>query len=148
MAKISQKMFFSFFGKFSYVHISCCAYCNNLYIKKYTKFSNYKFKESELDIKIIGWIVGFLEGDGSFGSYLANIKNKKGLIVRYELSKEITLALSMKDKNMVYDIKKILENAGNIYLYPNKGFSGEIRYKISKKEELLKTIKILDLFLF
>lgn len=92
-----------------------------------------KVKEHEFQrLNAVGlqWLVGFVEGNGSFSV------NKNGKYLKYEFSIEV----STRDIQLLYKIKSILGNYGSITTRVREGDIEMARFKIASKPLLQRLI--------
>ena len=84
--------------------------------------------------EFIQWFLGFVDAEGNFQTTKVKRVNKEGIISHYTLQYSFHLSLHIRDKELIQDIKKMLDNIGIIYEYPNRN---EVHYSIAKRQELI-----------
>lgn len=95
--------------------------------RSFSSIHNNAFNSQRLNARDHMWLVGFVEGDGTFGV------NKNGKYVKYNFS----IDLQITDIQLLYKIKAILGGYGNITIKRNGKYA---RYLISSKIILKKVI--------
>lgn len=91
-------------------------------------------------LKFIGWIVGFVDGEGCFTvSFFRHPKSR--LRLKWQVFPEFVITQEMKSKKALEDIKKFF-GCGMIYL--NKRYDNHhehlLKYVVRNREELLRNI--------
>ena len=91
-------------------------------------------------LKFIGWIVGFVDGEGCFTvSFFKHPKSR--LRLKWQVFPEFVITQGMKSQKALENIKKFL-GCGEIYLNKRYGNHHEhlLKYVVRNREELLNRI--------
>lgn len=94
-------------------------------------------KKHGLDSKWLQWFLGFNDAQGNFQIYPKKNVLKSGIITNYRLGFAYHLSLHSRDMALIENIRKILNNVGVVYNYPNKNDS---RLAVNGKAGLLYLI--------
>jgi hypothetical protein len=88
-----------------------------------------------INLNWINWFIGFCDGEGNFQTFpkKRNYKSLNGESNYYNIGYGFHLSLSIKDRDLLYDIHKNLFFKGQIYEYKDRE---EIRLAITKLEDL------------
>ena len=88
-----------------------------------------------INLNWINWFIGFCDGEGNFQTFpkKRNYKSLNGESNYYNIGYGFHLSLSIKDRELLYDIHKNLSFKGQIYEYKERE---EIRLAITKLEDL------------
>jgi hypothetical protein len=87
------------------------------------------------------YIVGLVDGEGSFTAYVKNPNSSKKTKRRTKVEPRFFLKLIEKDKNILYKLKKYF-NCGNVYFQKDKRKNHQncYRYEVSKRSDLQNII--------
>jgi len=87
------------------------------------------------------YIVGLVDGEGSFTVYVRNPNLKKNLVRRVKAEPRFYLKFIEKDKNILYELKKFF-GCGNVYFQKDKRKNHQncYRYEVANRDDLVKTI--------
>ena len=87
------------------------------------------------------YIVGLVDGEGSFSVYIKNPDEKKNRSRRVQAEPRFFLKLVEKDKDILYRLKEFF-GCGNIYFQKDnrRNHQNCYRYEVSKRNDLEKII--------
>jgi len=87
------------------------------------------------------YIVGLVDGEGSFTVYVRNPDLKKKVIRRVKAEPRFYLKLVEKDKDILYELKRFF-GCGNVYFQKDrrKNHQDCYRYEVANREDLVKII--------
>jgi hypothetical protein len=87
------------------------------------------------------YIVGLVDGEGSFTAYVKDPDSKKLIKRRTKVEPRFYLKLIEKDKKILYKLKKIF-GCGNVYFQPDKRKNHKdcYRFEVSNRNDLEKII--------
>jgi hypothetical protein len=87
------------------------------------------------------YIVGLVDGEGSFTVYVRNPDLKKNVVRRVKAEPRFYLKLVEKDKNILYELKKFF-GCGNVYFQRDKIKNHQdcYRYEVANRDDLVKII--------
>ena len=85
----------------------------------------------------LNYIVGLVDGEGSFTVYVRNPDLKKNVIRRVKAEPRFYLKLVEKDKDILYELKKFF-GCGNVYFQRDrrKNHQDCYRYEVASRQEL------------
>ena len=91
----------------------------------------YKFKLNP------DYIVGLIDGEGSFTAYVRNPEDKKNVKRRAKAEPRFYVKLIAKDKEILYQLKKFF-NCGNVYFQKDKRKNHQDchRYEVANRADL------------
>lgn len=87
------------------------------------------------------YIVGLIDGEGSFTVYVRNPSEKKKIKRRVKAEPRFYVKLVEKDKQILYDLKKSF-GCGNVYFQKDirKNHQNCYRYEVANRKDLEKII--------
>lgn len=87
------------------------------------------------------YIVGLVDGEGSFTVYIRNPGDKKEIIRRTKAEPRFYIKLVERDKNILYQLKNYF-GCGNVYFQKDKRSNHQncYRYEVTKRSELKNVI--------
>ncbi|OGI31414.1 MAG: hypothetical protein A2271_02805 [Candidatus Moranbacteria bacterium RIFOXYA12_FULL_35_19] len=87
------------------------------------------------------YIVGLVDGEGSFTVYVKNPDSKKEVKRRTKVEPRFYLKLIAKDKKILYKLKKYF-GCGNVYFQPDKRKNHQdcYRFEVANRNDLEKII--------
>ena len=87
------------------------------------------------------YIVGLVDGEGSFTAYVKNPDLKKEVQRRTKVEPRFFLKLIEKDKEILYELKKFF-GCGNVYFQKDKRANHQncYRYEVANRNDLEKII--------
>ena len=87
------------------------------------------------------YIVGLIDGEGSFTVYIKNPKNQKKVERRTKAEPRFYVKLIEKDKSILYELKKYF-GCGNVYFQKDTRPNHQncYRYEVTKRDDLEKII--------
>ena len=87
------------------------------------------------------YIIGLVDGEGSFTVYIKNPDLKKDIKRRVKVEPRFYLKLIDKDKNILYELKRFF-NCGNVYFQKDKRPNHKdcYRYEVANRNDLEKVI--------
>lgn len=87
------------------------------------------------------YIVGLVDGEGSFTAYVKNPDSKKLVKRRTKVEPRFYLKLIEKDKEILYSLKKYF-GCGNVYFQPDKRKNHQdcYRFEVANRNDLEKII--------
>ena len=87
------------------------------------------------------YIVGLVDGEGSFTVYVRNPDSKKDVVRRVKAEPRFYLKLVEKDKDILYELKKFF-GCGNVYFQKDKRENHQdcYRYEVANREDLIRKI--------
>ena len=87
------------------------------------------------------YIVGLVDGEGSFTVYVKNPDSKKLVKRRTKVEPRFYLKLIEKDKEILYSLKKYF-GCGNVYFQPDKRENHQdcYRFEVANRNDLEKII--------
>lgn len=87
------------------------------------------------------YIVGLVDGEGSFTVHIRNIKSDFNVKRRARAEPRFYVKLVEKDKKILYDLKKYF-GCGNVYFQQDKRPNHQncYRYEVAGRDDLRKTI--------
>ena len=87
------------------------------------------------------YIVGLVDGEGSFSVYIKNPDNKQKRSRRVQAEPRFFLKLVEKDKDILYRLREFF-GCGNVYFQKDsrKNHQNCYRYEVSKRDDLEKVI--------
>lgn len=83
------------------------------------------------------YIIGLIDGEGSFTVYIRNPDERKKIIRRTKAEPRFCIKLIEKDKNILYKLKKFF-GCGNIYFQKDKRYNHQncYRYEVTNRSDL------------
>ncbi len=89
----------------------------------------------------LNYIVGLVDGEGSFTVYVRNPDLKKNVIRRVKAEPRFYLKLVEKDKDILYELKKFF-GCGNVYFQRDrrKNHQDCYRYEVANRKDLERII--------
>ena len=89
----------------------------------------------------ISYIVGLIDGEGSFTAYIKDVDNNKERKRRVRVEPKFYIKLTEEDKEILYELKNYFR-CGNVYFQKDKRKNHKdcYRYEITKREDLKNTI--------
>ena len=87
------------------------------------------------------YIIGLVDGEGSFTAYVKNPDSKKKVKRRTKVEPRFYLKLIEKDKNILYELKKFF-GCGAVYFQKDKRENHQdcYRYEVANRNDLEKII--------
>ena len=87
------------------------------------------------------YIVGLVDGEGSFTVYIKNPKNQKKVERRTKAEPRFYIKLIEKDKSILYELKKYF-GCGNVYFQKDTRPNHQncYRYEVTRRDDLEKII--------
>jgi len=87
------------------------------------------------------YIVGLVDGEGSFTAYVRNPELKKNVKRRVKVEPRFYLKLVEIDRKILYELKKFF-NCGNVYFQIDKRKNHQncYRYEVANRKDLKKII--------
>jgi len=87
------------------------------------------------------YIVGLVDGEGSFTVYVRNPNSKDNATRRVKAEPRFYLKLIEKDKNILYKLKKFF-GCGNVYFQRDKRKNHQdcYRYEVANRDDLVNII--------
>ncbi len=87
------------------------------------------------------YIVGLVDGEGSFTAYVKNPDSKKLVKRRTKVEPRFFLKLIEKDKEILYELKKFF-GCGNVYFQKDRRANHQncYRFEVSNRNDLQKII--------
>jgi hypothetical protein len=87
------------------------------------------------------YIVGLVDGEGSFTVYVRNLKDSSEKVRRTRIEPKFYVKLSGKDKKILDDLKKYFR-CGNVYFQKDKrkNHADCYRYEVTSRKHLKKII--------
>ena len=87
------------------------------------------------------YIIGLVDGEGSFTAYVKNPDSKKKVKRRTKVEPRFYLKLIEKDKKILYELKKFF-GCGAVYFQPDKRKNHQdcYRFEVANREDLGKII--------
>ena len=87
------------------------------------------------------YIVGLVDGEGSFTVYIKNPQSNKKVERRTKAEPRFYIKLIEKDKNILYELKKYF-GCGNVYFQKDTRPNHQncYRYEVTKRDDLEKII--------
>jgi hypothetical protein len=87
------------------------------------------------------YVVGLVDGEGSFTIYIRNPDNKKIVKRRVKAEPRFYLKLIEKDKNILYQLKNFF-GCGNVYFQGDKRKNHQdcYRYEVANRNDLMNAI--------
>ena len=87
------------------------------------------------------YIVGLVDGEGSFTAYVRNPELKKNVKRRVKVEPRFYLKLVERDRKILYELKKFF-NCGNVYFQIDrrKNHQNCYRYEVANRKDLRKII--------
>ncbi len=88
-----------------------------------------------------GYILGLVDGEGSFTVFIRNPQNKKEIKRRTKAEPRFYLKLIEKDKKILFSLKEFF-GCGNIYYQKDnrKNHQNCYRYEVTKRDDLKNVI--------
>ena len=87
------------------------------------------------------YIVGLVDGEGSFTVYVKNPDSTKKTKRRVKVEPRFYIKLIEKDKDILYELKRFFD-CGNVYLQkdPRPNHTDCYRFEVNKKEDIFNKI--------
>ncbi len=87
------------------------------------------------------YVIGLVDGEGSFTAYILNADSKKRRKRRTKAEPRFYLKLIEKDKNILYELKKFF-GCGNVYFQKDKRENHQncYRYEVANRKDLERII--------
>ncbi len=87
------------------------------------------------------YIVGLVDGEGSFTVYIKNPNSKESIKRRVKAEPRFYLKLVEKDKSILYELKRFFD-CGNVYFQKDKRKNHQdcYRYEVAKRNDLEEII--------
>lgn len=87
------------------------------------------------------YIIGLVDGEGSFTVYIKNPDLKKNIKRRVRVEPRFYLKLIDRDKNILYELKRFF-NCGNVYFQKDKRPNHKdcYRYEVANRNDLERVI--------
>ena len=87
------------------------------------------------------YIVGLIDGEGSFTVYIRNLEENKIVKRRVKAEPRFYIKLIEKDESVLYELKKFF-GCGNIYFQKDNRLNHQncYRYEVTKREDLENVI--------
>lgn len=87
------------------------------------------------------YVVGLVDGEGSFTVYIRNPDSKKKIKRRVRAEPRFYLKLNEKDKDILYELRKFFR-CGNVYFQKDrrKNHQNCYRYEVTNRTDLQKII--------
>ncbi|PIR41123.1 MAG: endonuclease [Candidatus Yanofskybacteria bacterium CG10_big_fil_rev_8_21_14_0_10_46_23] len=87
------------------------------------------------------YIVGLVDGEGSFTSYVRDLKRSKEVKRRNRIEPKFYLTLIERDKEILYRLKKYF-GCGNVYFQKDSRLNHQncYRYEVGRREDLNQKI--------
>ena len=89
----------------------------------------------------VNYIVGLVDGEGSFFVYVKNVDESKERIRRVRIEPKFCLKLIETDKRILYELQKFF-NCGNVYFQKDSRPNHQncYRFEVTDREDLTKKI--------
>lgn len=87
------------------------------------------------------YIIGLVDGEGSFTVYIRNPDSKKKTKRRAKIEPRFYLKLNEKDKDILYELKRFF-GCGNVYFQKDKRKNHQncYRYEVANRNDLRKIV--------
>jgi len=87
------------------------------------------------------YIIGLVDGEGSFTVYIRNPKDNKSVKRRVKAEPRFYLKLVEKDKKILYELKKFF-SCGNVYFQKDKRKNHQdcYRYEVANRKDIRNVI--------
>ena len=87
------------------------------------------------------YILGLIDGEGSFTVYVRNPEEKKKVVRRVKVEPRFYVKLIERDKSVLYELQKFF-GCGNVYFQGDKRKNHQdcYRYEVANREDLRKKV--------